>query len=108
MHGRFISGPAALFILLFFFLPWIIVSCNGAPIGELSGYDLARGSLATTLAIPGRPLLYTIPAVSLITLSLIALTWRRPHQATSAAWTQAGLTLTTLLLLLWHYRQLQP
>jgi hypothetical protein len=46
MHGRFISGPAALFILLFFFLPWIIVSCNGTPIGELSGYDLARGSLA--------------------------------------------------------------
>jgi len=112
MHGRFISGPAALFILLFFFLPWIIVSCNGASIGELSGYDLARGSLVTTsadtLAIPGRPLLYTIPAVSLITLSLIALTWRRPHQATNAAWIQAGLTLTVLLLLLWQYRQLQP
>ena len=31
--------------LLFFFLPWLVISCNGQPLVEASGYQLATGTI---------------------------------------------------------------
>lgn len=46
--GRVLSGPAALFVLLCFFLPWVTVSCNNQPVARLSGYQLAAGGEINT------------------------------------------------------------
>jgi hypothetical protein len=47
----FLAGPAGILVILFFFLPWVSVSCNGAgffgasdeTLLQGSGYDLANG-----------------------------------------------------------------
>ncbi len=39
----FIVGPAGFVILIFFFLPWITVSCSGTEILDASGMKLASG-----------------------------------------------------------------
>lgn len=36
---------AKVLALLFFFLPWLVVSCNGQPLVEASGYQLATGTI---------------------------------------------------------------
>lgn len=41
--STFVAGPAGLIILLFFFLPWITISCSGTDILDASGMDLAGG-----------------------------------------------------------------
>lgn len=41
--STFIAGPAGFIILLFFFLPWITISCSGAEILDASGLALADG-----------------------------------------------------------------
>ncbi len=38
-----ISGPAAFFILIAFFLPWITISCSGTELVDASGYEMATG-----------------------------------------------------------------
>ncbi len=38
-----IAGPAGFIVLIFFFLPWITVSCSGQELIEASGLDLAQG-----------------------------------------------------------------
>ena len=47
--GALISGPSGLLILIFFFLPWVNLSCSMPLMGEstlvdASGYDLATGN----------------------------------------------------------------
>lgn len=39
--GRWISTPAAVLVLVCFFLPWFSVSCGGQEIGRPTGYELA-------------------------------------------------------------------
>ncbi|NJL92281.1 MAG: hypothetical protein HC915_00435 [Anaerolineae bacterium] len=46
-----LAGPAGLVILLFFFLPWVTVSCAGTDFLEGSGYDLAQGFDEDNIAV---------------------------------------------------------
>lgn len=46
--GKWITGPGALVVLLFFFLPWVTVSCGNMEIATLSGYQLAAGAEINT------------------------------------------------------------
>lgn len=39
-----IVGPAGALLFLFFFLPWVTVSCSGTNLIDASGYDLASGN----------------------------------------------------------------
>ena len=39
-----IAGPVGVIVVLFFFLPWVTISCAGGFKIEASGMDLARGS----------------------------------------------------------------
>ena len=41
--SAFMAGPGGLLLLVFFFLPWISVSCSGNKLIEGSGMDLAAG-----------------------------------------------------------------
>jgi hypothetical protein len=48
MSALNVARVAKLIALLGFFLPWLLVSCAGEPIGRLTGIDLATGGLTTT------------------------------------------------------------
>lgn len=68
--GKLISTPAASLIILFFFLPWVTVSCGGQELATLSGMDLAAGPEVDTgfgvERAEGEPLLFLIPLMALI------------------------------------------
>lgn len=70
-RGRFLSGPAALVVLLCFFLPWITVSCAGEQLAQFTGYDLALGTMIGLEQIEGDPLFLLVPLAALIALGLI-------------------------------------
>ena len=113
MKGRFISGPAALLVLFLFFLPWVSVSCNGLPIGEFSGFDLALGSKLVDLAgqtgliapgtLSGDQLLFIMPLIALIVLGFFILAVANQKTAKVAAWGSmiAGLSGILVFLLRW-------
>ncbi len=111
MKGRFISGPAALLILFLFFLPWVNVSCNGLPIGEFSGFDLALGSKLVDLAgqsgliapgtLSGDQLLFIVPFLALVVIGFFILAVANQKIAKIAAWGSmlAGLSDIVVFLL---------
>jgi len=115
MSGKWISGPAAFLILVLFFLPWVTVSCNGQPIGELTGYELASGGNSDVavntdfqlLPSGGQDLaLYFFPLAGLLTFGLLALGWIRPKLTGVVGWGQAVLGIVGLLILLLEWLQL--
>ena len=112
MKGKFISAPAALFVLFLFFLPWVTISCNGFLIGEFSGYELAVGGetaaagrtgLIGAEAFGGQPLLFLIPLAAVIVLGLILLGVLIKNLEKMSAWGQgiAGLFAILVLVILW-------
>jgi hypothetical protein len=72
--GTRISGTAAALVLLGFFLPWVVISCNETPWLTLSGDQLAVGGEFTdefgskTEEIPGESLLLLVPATAFLVL----------------------------------------
>lgn len=48
-----IGRGAKLLALLFFFLPWVTVSCGGQELASMSGYDMAMGSVTVTNPMTG-------------------------------------------------------
>ncbi|MCB8984521.1 MAG: FHA domain-containing protein [Ardenticatenaceae bacterium] len=103
MRGKFITGPVAVLVLLFFFLPWVTVSCSGQPLGQFSGYELARGITTGVAALPGDTALFSVPLVALIALlgtglAFIKRDWERPSGFVTAAAAALG-----LLVLLWRW-----
>ena len=44
INWLWVSRIAKVLALLLFFLPWMAVSCNGTPLIEASGYQLATGN----------------------------------------------------------------
>lgn len=65
-----VARIATLIALLGFAFPWVLVSCEGEPVGRLSGFNLATGGLplqvsASSLVHEGHPDLW-------VTLSLAA------------------------------------
>jgi magnesium-transporting ATPase (P-type) len=71
--GKKVSGSAALLALVFFFLPWVTVSCGAS--WSLTGYDLATFSTSSyygTSDVPGaRFLLLAIPIAALLILAIV-------------------------------------
>jgi hypothetical protein len=112
MNGKVISGPAAVLILVLFFLPWITVSCDGADVGEFSGYNLAASvspeddeDIFGESNISGDPILFVIPLAGVVTLILLALTlWKHRFEA-NASWGQIIAAFIALLVLLLEWLQ---
>ena len=73
--GRVLSGPAALFVLLCFFLPWVTVSCNNQPVARLSGYQLAAGGEINTglgaQPFDGDAAVFASPGAALLSVGLL-------------------------------------
>jgi hypothetical protein len=113
MNGKFIIGPAAVLVLVFFFLPWTIVSRNGNEVGEFSGFQLALNlddDQGVELATGGEaqaPLFLTPFLAAFIGLILLAVSqWRRLNNVTVAGG-YLGLALLGLLVLLLQWLRLR-
>jgi hypothetical protein len=50
--GSLVSLPLALLLLIFFFLPWVNVTCAGQKIGHASGLQLTLGQWSTDMPSP--------------------------------------------------------
>lgn len=114
MNGKVLSGPAAVLIIVLFFLPWVTVSCDGMPIGEFSGYHLASGTVPdgsddvfSAGQIDGDPILFAIPLIGLVTLGLLGVTiWKSSFEA-NASWGQIIAAFIGLLILVLEWVQLR-
>lgn len=117
MRGKFISAPAAVLVLLAFFLPWMTVSCSGQPLGQLSGYDLAAGLNPTAVAgsdvlsslgaVPGDPLLFVVPIIGLVALILAALAFIKKDWERMAGVGTVAAAALGMMALLWRWLSYQ-
>lgn len=112
MNGKVISGPAAVLILVLFFLPWITVSCDGTEVGKFSGYNLAASvspddgeDIFAQSEISGDPILFVIPLAGIVTLILLAITLGKPSFEVNAGWGQIIAAFIALLVLLLEWLQ---
>lgn len=64
--GLNLARLAKLIALLGFVFPWVLVSCAGAPVGRLTGIDLATGNQL------GRPDLWVDLSLAAVILGLVA------------------------------------
>ena len=79
-----ICGPAAIVVLIAFFLPWITVSCDNGYVEEtFSGYDLTQDQSADEETTEeGDTALWGIP---LMALGVLAVVWLRYQDSIPAA-----------------------
>ena len=63
MTGVNVARLAKLIALFGFFLPWVLVSCSGEPIGRRSGIDLATGGGAAHGSDPNLWVMVSLAAV---------------------------------------------
>jgi uncharacterized membrane protein len=67
-------------------MPWVLASCGSQQVGSFSGWDLAAGTKIETFlgsyeALPGEPILFFIPFVALVVLSLAYRYWKKKQLA---------------------------
>ena len=67
MKSSFISRPAAIVIVICFFLPFITLSCSGSGV-QMSGYDMATGIDVYSQQVPGDVLYFVFPVLGIIAL----------------------------------------
>lgn len=81
IKGYKLASPGSLVALLCFFLPWMLLSCNGQAVDEFSGAELASGAVVDTMLgsqpIDAMPMLWLIPIACLCVLLLAFLAGRR-------------------------------
>lgn len=111
MSGKVISGPAAVLLIAFFFFPWILVSCEGTPLGEFSGYQLAAGVPPDSLSglvspdnFESEPVLFAVPLAGLVALLLLGVTLWKANFEQNAAWGQIIVSFAALLILLLEWQ----
>ena len=112
MNEKIISGPTAVFLIFLFFLPWILVSCEGTAMGEFSGYQLATGTpsqemkpFITADDMQAEPILFAVPLAGVITLVLLTVTFWKSDFEQNAIWGQLIVSFTTLLILILEWVQ---
>jgi hypothetical protein len=101
--GRVLSTAAALVVLLFFFLPWVTVSCSEQEVDTLSGFDLAVGT-EIDLGVGSEQLdpdflIFVVPLAALVVLGLVFVSVIDVFPSSLAAAGQAAAATVGLLVL---------
>jgi len=114
VSGKFVSGPAAVLLTVFFFFPWIMVSYQGAVLVEMSGYKLAtsvppESVVGVTLAdeMQAEPILFAVPLTGIVALILLGITLLKSDFKQNAAWGQIVLVTAMGLFLLIQWFQIR-
>jgi len=102
-NGHRLASPAAVFAILFFFMPWMFASCGTQAIGSFSGWDLASGTTMDTgfgaERMPGNPILFLILLSALVVLGLAYFAWQRGRTNKLDSFGLIGLGILPLALL---------
>jgi hypothetical protein len=105
--GHKVGGSGAALVLVAFFLPWILVSCNGQPVAELSGWQLAVGTTVGdgfgAQSIPGRPIFFLVALSAIAVLGLTYLAWQRGTLIPLDGFGLIGLGIAPLLILMYQF-----
>ena len=101
--GRFLSGSGAVLAMLFFFLPWVLVSCSGNSLGSVSGWELAAGMDIGGQHVDGSPALFLLLLLALAAL-VVAVAVRRP---VVFAVVEVVIGVSAMLLMLLVYVQMR-
>lgn len=109
--GRWLSGPGAVLVLIFFFLPWVTVSCGNQEIATFSGYDLAAGAEIntgfTTEKTEGDAAVFIIPAVALVAGVLLVLSSLNVMPGRVAGGGQVALAIVGVVILWLKWSQME-
>jgi len=101
--GNKILSPAAAIALLCFFLPWLLISCEGQTVASMSGWQLMVGDeLKTSFGaetMEGDAELFLLFAAPIGVLVLAFLVYQNRMTIRSATWGSLGLAVASLLLL---------
>jgi hypothetical protein len=105
---RRIFGIPPVLLLIFFFLPWITISCGGERIGTVSGFQLATGNLGQDInqnyqstTGSGYQGDWRLIAIAVGAIAALVLVFLIGGQFQKAFYGIAG--AITLGLQLWHY-----
>lgn len=90
--GSKLMSPAAVLILLCFFLPWITVSCAGQPVQSVTGWQLASDGRS--------PELFLVPLAALTVLGIVFLLYQQRIKLRTGAFAAMGASAVGLLILL--------
>jgi hypothetical protein len=103
--GNKIVGPAAALVLLCFFMPWVLVSCEDQPVATFSGWQLASGGMIQTslgaqpFPLVGSPSLFLVLLAGAGCLALVYMVYRRRIAPRQSAYGAIGVAVLSLLIL---------
>lgn len=102
--GNKIIGSASVVVIICFFLPWVLVSCEGQAVASFSGWQLAAGgNIPTALGsqpMEGSPVLFLILLAAIGCLAIIYLIYRRQLALQIGSFAAIGLAVLSLLIML--------
>jgi len=102
--GHKISFSGALLAIISFFLPWVMVSCNGQTLAEMSGWQLSVGSvdmqaLGTSDVGQGSPILFVVLFAAILVIGLIVFIFFKGRIGKVDAPVLIGLSAVAMLVL---------
>lgn len=110
--GNKIIGSSAGVVLVCFFLPWILISCEGQTVATFSGWDLAVGGAVQTTFIDqpvlGSPMLFLVLMAAIACLILVGLVFVRLLPLAVGTYAASGLAMLGLLVLVFKLITAQP
>jgi len=102
--GRFLSGINGLLVVVFFFMPWILVSCGGQEVATFSGWELAQGISIGGEHASGNPFLFAILAFGFLIILVAAIPVRQTLWLGVIEMGQALLGLVLMMLVVLGYQ----
>ena len=103
-NGHKISASFAGLAILLFFLPWILVSCNGEEIAKPSGWQLAAGYTIdmgfSSEKIDGEPILFLVIISALAVLGLAYLAFKRGKLTKVDGFGVMGLGILSIIIMI--------
>jgi len=111
LSGRIIALPAAVLVIICFFLPWVGFFSGGALVSSLTGLRIGTSPVVQmsggTVVFRGSPTSYLAPLVGLVILGLLFFAYRRGYATLWDGFFTLGLSLVTLLILWEQFTQAQ-
>jgi hypothetical protein len=111
--GNKIISPAATIALVAFFMPWVLVSCEGQAMGSFSGWQLANGvspqeaGTSMQMTVDSSPILFLVLFAAIGCLAVVFFVYRQQLEPRIGAFVSFGLAALSLIVILFKYAQ-QP